>query len=149
MDYRERLLATTRELGVVIDFNKRTRYYNTAYAHRLLVVAGNTGLQRPMHQALLQAYHVEGCDISDLDVLTKVAKRVGMDEQAVIPAIRSDAVSRQLQDLSERVSRYNVRSVPAFIFNGSHFVSGSHSADYFERLIRSEFLPEEKAQCPM
>lgn len=106
-------------------------------------------------EALLQAYHVEGRDISDLGVLVKVAKQVGLEEAVVIQSMTSDVINRHLQALSERVSHYNVRSVPAFVFNGSHFVSGSHTADFFARLIRSEFLSEEntqseeKAQCPM
>ncbi len=149
MTYREQLLKKTEEVGVIIDFSKRTRYYNTAMAHRLILAAETIGVQRRMHQALLQAYHVEGENISDRAVLKKVAKPIGFDGEAVDQVLVSDASGRQLLNLSERVGRYQVRSVPAFIFNENRFVSGSNSTDFFEQLIRSEFLAEDSANKPI
>ena len=143
MAYRENLIEKTKAVGVTIDFGKRTHYYNTDNAHRLILAAENGGLQRQMHQALSRAYHVEGENISDIGVLVKAAKKIGLDEDMVNQAIGSGAISQQLKALVERVGRYRVRSVPAFIFNGDHFVSGSNSAHYFEQLIRSEFLEKE------
>ncbi len=143
MAYRKNPLEKTKEVGVTIDFSKRTRYYNTAKAHRLILAAENVGLQRQIHQALLQAYHVEGENISDIDVLVKTAEKIGFDKNRVIQAIGSTVINQQLKALGERVRLYSVQSVPAFIFNGSRFVSGSHSVDYFEQLIRLDFLIKE------
>lgn len=157
MDYRARLLQKTKEVGVTIDFSKRTRYYNTAMAHRLMLAAGNHGLQRQMHQALLQAYHVKGENISDVTVLKKIAESIGFDEAMVNQALISEAIDQRLSGLVSRINNFNVRSVPAFIFNENRFVSGSNSAEFFAQLIRSEFLTgdlaeepvEEAIQCPM
>jgi len=157
MVYRETLLKKTEEVGVTIDFSKRTRYYNTAMAHRLILAAENFGAQRQMHRALLHAYHVEGENISDRAVLKRIVKSLGFDEAMVEQALASDVVGRQLLDSSERVRRFQVRSVPAFVFNESRFVSGSNSTGFFEQLIRSEFLAkdsddkpvEEAVSCPM
>ena len=165
MAYRENLIEKTKEVGVTIDFGKRTHYYNTDNAHRLILAAENVGLQRQLHQALLQAYHVEGENISDIDVLVKAAKKIGFDENRVSQTIESTVINQQLKTLEERVRPYSVQSVPAFIFNGSRFVGGSNSVDYFEQLIRSEFLNKkpgkelneelineqvkERAPCPM
>lgn len=149
MAYREDLVKKTKEVGVIIDFSKRTRYYNTAMAHRLILAAGNLGIQRQMHEALLQAYHVEGENISDRAVLKKVAKSIGFAGEAVDQALLSDAVGRQLLDLSERVRRYQVGLVPAFIFNENHLVRGSNSTEFFEQLIRSDFLAEDSAGKPV
>ena len=153
MAYREQLLAKTREVGVTIDFGKRTRYYPTLNAHRLILAAEDIGRQREVHQALLQAYHVEGENIGDFSVLGNIAKRIGLADDVIVQAMTSDAISRKMQHLSERVGHHGVRSVPAFILNGSRFVSGSHSADFFEQLIRLECLVEtpgkENFTCPV
>lgn len=153
LSYRESLLETTRQMGVTIDFSKRTRYYNTASAHRLLLVAENAGQQQQMHQALMQAYHVEGENISNLGVLINIAEQIGFDIKTVEQALFSVTIDRQIQALSQRVKSFTVKSVPAFIFNDHHVVSGSNSANFFEQLIRSEFLidntVEEKSQCLM
>jgi len=70
----------------------------------------------------------------------KSQEKIGFDENIVNQAIGSTVINQQLKTLEERVRSYSIRSVPAFIFNGSRFVSGSNSADYFEQLIRSEYL---------
>lgn len=148
MAYRKNLMEKTKEVGVTIDFSKRTRYYNTANAHRLILAAENLGLQRQIHEALLQAYHVEGANISDIDVLVKTAEKIGFDQNRASQAIGSTVINQQLKALEERVRLYSLKSVPAFIFNGSRFVSGSLSVDYFEQLIRSEFLLKELNKEP-
>jgi len=146
MAYRENLLAITKELGVTIDFGKRTHYYNTSRAHRLITAAERVGLQREMHRALLLAYHVHGENIGDADVLEKIARGVGFNAGWVGEILDSAAITRHMEKLSARVGQFPVASVPAFIFNGSKFVGGSNSVAFFEQFIRSEFLQE--AQCP-
>lgn len=154
--YRERLLKKAGEVGVKIDFSKRTRYYNTSAAHRLLQAAEKAGLQRQMHRALLQAYHVEGKNIGDPDILRGIASNVGLDDKAIVQVWTSGSIDRRIRAPSDRARRYDVRTVPAFIFEGQRFVSGSNSSGYFERLIRREFLAEartgsgnrEEATCP-
>lgn len=146
MAYRAKLLEKTYEVGVTIDFSKRTHYYNTEKAHRLLLVAESVGVQRKMHQALLYAYHVNGQNISDIGVLMNIAEGVGLTESVVAQAMESETISRKMQLLSERVDQFSVRSVPAFIFNEHQFVSGSNSVEFFEQHIRREFLTEKLAR---
>jgi len=95
---------------VIIDFSKRTRYYNTAKPHRLIMAAEQLGLQRQMYFALLQAYHVAGENISDMGVLLKIAGRVGVTVDWVLQAMTSETVSRQMR-VCQRVSA-NMMCVP-------------------------------------
>src|SRR6188474_1492577 len=62
---QERLRARGAELGVVFDFNARSRIWNTFDAHRLLHWAGLEGGQRALKHALLRAYFSEGRNVSD------------------------------------------------------------------------------------
>ena len=70
------------ELGVVIDFNARSRIWNTFDAHRLLHWAGLEGRQLDLKRALLRAYFAEGRNVSDHAVLVEVAASVGLDAGA-------------------------------------------------------------------
>ncbi len=71
--------AMIRDRGASVGFafGPRTNVYNTFDAHRLLHWAGLEGRQLPLKQALLKAYHGEGRDPSNHDVLVAVANRSG------------------------------------------------------------------------
>lgn len=140
MDYRQNLLAATESAGVTIDFSRRTRYFNTARAHRLLLAAQDIGLQGELHKALLQAYHVEGSDISNTKVLVELGQSVGLSERFVMAAIESEKVAARLQQRMDRVQTFAVRTVPAFVFNEVQFVSGSNSVQFFQQFIQTEIL---------
>src|SRR5579863_837975 len=73
--------AMIRERGASVgfQFGPRTHIYNTFDAHRLLHWAGLEGKQLALKQALLRAYHGEGKDPGDHDVLIGVAQSVGLD----------------------------------------------------------------------
>src|SRR3954462_7154561 len=80
----EETQAMIRERGASVgfEFGPRTHVYNTFDAHRLLHWAGLEGKQLPLKLALLRAYHSEGRDPSNHDVLVEVAKSVGLDAEA-------------------------------------------------------------------
>ncbi|RLU02965.1 MAG: DsbA family oxidoreductase [Ketobacter sp.] len=138
--YRRSLLQTIDALGVRIDFSKRTHYYNTHDAHRLILASQQSGMQQPMHQALLRAYHEQGVDISDRSQLRRVAASIGVEDALFQHAMASDEITRYMEALQQRVSAMEIRSVPAFIFNDHLFVSGSQSREFFEQLIRRELI---------
>ena len=73
--------AVIRERGASVgfDFGPRTRVYNTFDAHRLLHWAGIEGKQLPLKLALLRAYHADGKDPSNHEVLVEAAQSVGLD----------------------------------------------------------------------
>ena len=70
--------ANIRERGAAVGFafGTRARVWNTFDAHRLLHWAGEegaAGAQRALKQALLQAYHGQGLNPSDTEVLVAAA----------------------------------------------------------------------------
>src|ERR1700761_5372346 len=73
--------AMIRERGATVgfDFGPRNRVYNTFDAHRLLHWAGLEGKQLELKLALLRAYHSDGKDVSNHDVLAETAQSVGLD----------------------------------------------------------------------
>ena len=138
-NYRESLLATCADVGVVIDFNKRTHYYNTQKAHQLILAAEQIGLQRNMHERLLQAYHVEGLNISNNQVLISLAIDVGLTESTTIEAIHPQNTG-VFELKKQRTAYFPVTSIPAWIFNNDKFVPGSNSTKFFKDYVREKFL---------
>jgi predicted DsbA family dithiol-disulfide isomerase len=55
-DYRAHLLAVAEQAGVCIDFSKRTHYYNSNKAHRLIHWSEGYNRQQAMNELLIDAY---------------------------------------------------------------------------------------------
>src|SRR5690606_36399379 len=70
------------ELGFTFDMERRRRVWNTFDAHRLLHWAELESLQkqRALKHALLRAYFTDGENVSDHDVLARLAGSAGLDE---------------------------------------------------------------------
>ncbi|GAA3929193.1 DsbA family oxidoreductase [Litoribacillus peritrichatus] len=135
MDYRKRLIGVAEETGLTYDFSKRTHYYNTEKAHRLMHFAEAQGKQVALHEALIDAYFTEGVNVSDANQLVTLAEAVGLNTEGLMDELNAQARSNALKAKYQRVGRQSVKSVPAFIIDGNQFISGSNSVVFFERYL--------------
>jgi predicted DsbA family dithiol-disulfide isomerase len=130
--------AMIRERGASVGFTfgARTRVYNTFDAHRLLHWAGIEGKQLPLKMALLQAYHSDGKDPSNHDVLVEAAQSVGLDAAAARQVLQSGEYADDVRAEEHEYMQMGIQSVPAIIFNRQYLVSGGQPAEAFEQAIR-------------
>ena len=134
-DYRQNLLAVAEQAGVTMDFSKRTHYYNTNQAHRLIHWCEGFGKQQAMNELLIDAYFKQGLDINNSQVLLNLADQLGLDRSEAEVALNSAVTKQQLAIKKQRVQQAEITSVPAFIFNNSTLVTGSNSVEYFEQAL--------------
>ena len=123
------------ELGVVIDFNARSRIWNTFDAHRLLHWAGLEGRQLDLKRALLRAYFAEGRNVSDHAVLVEAAASVGLDANAARGILASDAHADDVRAAEQFFRKLGISGVPAFIIERKHLISGGQPPEVFERAL--------------
>jgi predicted DsbA family dithiol-disulfide isomerase len=135
--YRQDLLEVAGQAGVCMDFSKRTHYYNSNKAHRLMHCSESYNKQEAMNELLIDAYFRLGLDISSLQVLLDLAAQLGMDRSETESVLISNGDDNQLLARKKRVRQFNLKSVPAFIFDESTVCSGSNSVEYFEQVIAS------------
>ena len=130
--------AMIRERGdsVGFEFGPRTRAYNTFDAHRLLHWAGIEGKQLPLKLALLRAYHGDGKDPSDHDVLVEAAQSVGLDATAARDVLQSGRYADEVRAEEHEYQAMGIQSVPSIIFNGRYLVTGGQPVEAFEQAIR-------------
>jgi len=136
-DYRAHLLAVAEQAGVCIDFSKRTHYFNSNKAHRLIHWSEGYNRQRAMNELLIDAYFKRGLDISNTQVLLDLAEQLGLDRSLAEHALVSNEINQQLLLKKKRVQQFEITSLPAFILNDCTLVTGSHSVEYFEQAILS------------
>ncbi|WP_244830888.1 DsbA family oxidoreductase [Caballeronia sp. TF1N1] len=130
--------AMIRERGASagFTFGQRDRVYNTFDAHRLLHWARIEGKQVPLKLELLRAYHSDGKDPSNRDVLIEAAKAVGLDGDAAREVLTSGAYANEVRDEEREFQQLGISSVPAIIFDRQYLVSGGQPVEAFEEAIR-------------
>jgi predicted DsbA family dithiol-disulfide isomerase len=123
-------------------FGERNFVYNTFNAHRLLHWARLEGKQLPLKLALLRAYHGEGRDPSNIDVLVDAARGVGLDGDKAREVLQSGAYADEVREEEREFQQLGIQSVPAIIFDRKFLVSGGQPSAAFEEAIRN--IVEEK-----
>jgi predicted DsbA family dithiol-disulfide isomerase len=130
--------AMIRERGASVGFTfgPRTYVYNTFDAHRLLHWAGLEGKQLPLKMALLRAYHAEGKDPSNHEVLVEAAQSVGLDATRASEVLQNGAYADEVRAEEREYQSKGIQSVPAIIFNDRYLVSGGQPVETFEQVIQ-------------
>lgn len=138
-DYQKSLVKTAESAGVIIDFSKRTHYYNSHNAHKLMHWAEQFNKQTAVNESLIEAYFKQGLDISNTGVLLDIAEQLGMDRMLTQSALSSTQLVQALEEKFERQKTFKLSSIPAFILNGDILISGSNSVEFFEKTL-SKFI---------
>lgn len=135
--------AMIRERGASVGFTfgPRNRVYNTFDAHRLLHWAGIEGKQLPLKLALMQAYHSDGKDPSNRDVLVEAAQTVGLDADQARDVLDSGRYADEVRAEERDFQALGIQSVPSIIFNRRYLVTGGQPVEAFQQAIK-EVLAE-------
>jgi predicted DsbA family dithiol-disulfide isomerase len=128
---------------VGFEFGPRKHVYNTFDAHRLLHWAGIKGEQLPLKLALLRAYHSEGKDTSDHEVLIEAAQSVGLDATEARHVLQNGTYAAEVRAEERNNEAMGIQSVPAIIFNRRYLVNGGQPVETFEQAIQ-QILAEAK-----
>ena len=124
-----RVAGVGREVGLPFAFENIKVQPNTLDAHRLLYYADKEGRQNEVSEELFKAYFVEGLDLTNAETLADVAARAGLDREAALRYIASDA-DRELVERGDLEARNaGIGGVPFFIFNRKVGVSGAQGED--------------------
>ena len=128
-----------RGADVGFDFGDRAWVWNTFDAHRLLHWAGAEGppgSQRALKHALLRAYHGEGRNPADEDVLVEAAAAAGLDADAAREVYRSGRYADAVRDAERRWQQAGIHAVPSVVVDDRHLIQGGQPAAVFEEALR-------------
>jgi predicted DsbA family dithiol-disulfide isomerase len=124
-------------------FGQRSRIWNTFDAHRLLAWAletqGTSGApdaQRRLKRALLEAYHAEGRNPSDRDVLVDVVQRAGLDAAAARSVLDSDAYTREVREAEALWQQRGITAVPAMVVDDRCIIAGGQPKEQYLQALR-------------
>ncbi|RON10869.1 disulfide bond formation protein DsbA [Pseudomonas brassicacearum] len=133
---KEMLMDRGQAIGLRFDLEKRSHFYNTFDAHRLLFWALQEGRQIELKKGLLRAFFSEGQNPSDRETLVRLAAEAGLDTARAREVLASGAFAKEVRELEAFYREHGINSVPAMVLNGRHLVSGSQSVEYYEDMLR-------------
>jgi predicted DsbA family dithiol-disulfide isomerase len=145
--------AALRERGATVgfDFGDRVRVWNTFDAHRLLYWAGLQGAdaQRALKHAMLEAYHGQGLNPSDPQLLARLAGDAGLDAVEAVAVLDEGRYAEEVHAAEDEWQQAGIRSVPSIVINGQHLIQGGQSPEVFEQALRQiAAAPSSKAFSP-
>lgn len=114
--------------GIAFAHDRIQRTPNTLDAHRLVWFAGQKGFQDLIVEALFHSYFIEGVDVGDPENLVDIAGAAGLDAKQAEDMLNSDAGAEAVRGEENEARRIGVSSVPLFLINGRHTVSGAQEA---------------------
>lgn len=132
----EMVVARGLEVGFHFDLEKRSHFYNTFDAHRLLFWANAEGLQIALKKALLKAYFSDGQNLAEQETLVRLADEVGLDSNRAREVLTKGEFASEVRELERFYQQRGINSVPAMVLNDRQLVTGSQSVEHYEEVIR-------------
>ena len=100
--------------GIEFDFERMPVAPNTLDAHRLVLLASQQQLGKPMSRALYRAYFCEARDITDPNVLEALAVSVGLEEGAVRDLLAGNEFSDEVRASQLEAAKLGISGVPFY-----------------------------------
>lgn len=129
-----RIVSLGAERGIDFRFDRAVSG-NTFDAHRLLHLAHDTGLQRPLKDRLGRAYFTDGDPIGAHDTLRKAATDVGLDPETVDEVLAGDAYADAVRADIAAARDLDITGVPFFVVDGRLGISGAQSPETLVKVL--------------
>ncbi len=118
-----------------ITFADRPFLSNSRLALIAAEFARGQGRFQPVHEAIFSAYFSQGLDIGDLDVLSDIIRKAGLDAEAFRGETRSNSYACLLQQAQQKAAEAGVTGVPTFIIAGKRTIVGAQPLDVFRKAL--------------
>jgi len=135
-DIYTRVSGVGRSVGIDFAFERIVRQPNTVPAHQLIGLAQLHGRQDEMVETLFRGYFLEGADLTQADALVELARRAGLEDEAVRACLDDDGQRQTVLAEDEQARALGMSGVPFFIFDRKLAVSGAQEAQVLLRALR-------------
>src|SRR5215472_14844925 len=133
--WQQSVYPLARRMGVPITLPGVSPQPHTHLAFEGYQYARGHGRGNAYNHRVLEAFFVEGQDIGQIDVLTKLAGEVGLDEKEFGEALRNRKYREaHRQALRHAYEEAGVTAVPMFVI-GSRVLTGLQDKQTLERVI--------------
>ncbi len=114
-----------------------TQTGDTTDAHKLLLFAGDKGLQAPLLNRLYRAYFTETRNIFERGTLLDLATEVGLNRGEAESALGSAELKARVEADQRTAQNFNVRGVPFVVIDRKLAVSGAQGTAHFVQALQA------------
>ena len=104
-------------------------------AHEAAHWAKHQGRFSEYNEALFRAFFERGEDISNVDVLSRLASDLGLDSNSLQQALDKDEYLESVLADEREAKKLGISGVPAFVANRKAALSGVQSVENLKKLI--------------
>ncbi len=136
--------AAGKSVGIEFRYDLQTHTPNTFDSHRLVWLAGVSGVQDVVVEALFRAYFCEGANFSDRKKLIELGVSAGMDASHLERSFASDDGASAVRAEEQQARRLGISGVPFYLINKAISFSGAQPTETFLDALRRTQSPDKK-----
>lgn len=123
--------------GLTFAFDRITKHPNTVKAHALVVHAQQKGMNVwPLVESFFAANFTAGEDVSNDEVLVRIASEHGLAEAAVRDLLANGTYDVDVQQSQREAARLGIQGVPFLVLDGRYGVSGAQPTPVFVEALK-------------
>ena len=119
-----------------LPYGQRKKTFNSRLAQELASWAQTQKDGARIHQAIFEAYFVDGVNIGDIEVLIQTAASIGLSAEAARATLSQRSFRANVDADWAKSKRYGITGVPAFVA-GKQMVSGAVAYEKLVALVQS------------
>jgi predicted DsbA family dithiol-disulfide isomerase len=140
--------AAGKSVGIEFRYDLQTHTPNTFDSHRLVWLAGNSGVQDAVVEALFRAYFCEGANFCNQMKLIEVGTSAGLDVAELKRFFASEEGVSAVRAEEERARMLGMSGVPLYVINEAVSFSGAQPAETFLEALRTTSAKKSVSDSP-
>lgn len=144
IEMTQRVVDMGAAAGLEIDF-EQAKYAPTQDAHRIFQYAKTLGKGNEFFEHFYEAYFTKGQNLGEAEVIVKLAKEVGLDEEAVRTILASDDYQEAFYGDIQQAQMVGVQGVPFFVLADKYAVSGAQPVELFKQALTQAWQEQAEA----
>ena len=132
------LRKVAAEIG--LPFGNRKMTYNSRLAQELGKWAESLGKGDEYHHAVFRAYFADGLNISNFEILTQLAKKVGLPVNEIQSVLEKRSYKQAVDSDWSRAYQFGITAVPSFIVKQQILV-GAQPYSVLKKFLESNQVP--------
>ena len=134
-NFRKEMTELGAELGFTFNYFDGMKAVNTLDAHILLEYAKTEGKQTEFKNRLFAAFHTEGKDISDQNVLMAEIESINLSKDKAITFLHNDSLREEILNQEQQWKQLGISGVPTVIFNRESAVTGAQPVEVYKEVL--------------
>jgi predicted DsbA family dithiol-disulfide isomerase len=137
--------AAAKSVGLEFRYDLQKHTPNTFDSHRVVWLAGASGVQDAVVEALFRAYFCEGVNFSDRRKLVEVGVSAGLDRLELERSLAGEESAIAVLEEEQRARILGLTGVPFYLINDASAITGAQPPETFIAALRRTKAPNKKS----